>query len=117
MTIGPPPATATRPKIAIFSGPTATIANSQPLVTSNTARERFGLPPRRNPDGSPLRFDVLRPQRLAAPVRSTSSSSAPTRWSGTLPSCTRRPTARWMPRGRSTASARARPTCRSMKLC
>lgn len=68
MTIGPAPATAARPKIAIFSGPTATIANSQPLVTSNKARETYGLPPRRNPDSSPMRFDVLRAQRLATPV-------------------------------------------------
>lgn len=57
-----------KPCIAVFSGPTATIQNSEPLVTSNKARERYGLPLRANPDGSPLRFDVLRPQRLAAPV-------------------------------------------------
>jgi L-asparaginase len=57
-----------KPKIAVFSGPTATIQNSEPLVTSNKARARYGLPPRTNPDGSPLRFDALRPQRLAAPV-------------------------------------------------
>jgi L-asparaginase len=57
-----------RPKIAIFSGPTATIQNSEPLVTSNKAREKYGLPLRTNADGSRMRFDVLRPQRLAAPV-------------------------------------------------
>src|SRR6185436_2947834 len=57
-----------RPLIAVFSGPTATIQNSEPLVTSNKARARLGLPPRANPDGSPMRFDALRPQRLAAPV-------------------------------------------------
>ena len=57
-----------RPRIAVFSGPTATIQNSEPLVTSNKAREKYGLPLRTNPDGSPTRFDVLRPQRLAAPV-------------------------------------------------
>ena len=57
-----------RPRIAVFSGPTATIQNSEPLVTSNKARERYGLPLRANPDGSPARFDVLRAQRLAAPV-------------------------------------------------
>ena len=57
-----------RPKIAVFSGPTATIQNSEPLVTSNKAREKFGLPLRTHADGSPMRFDVLRPQRLAAPV-------------------------------------------------
>ena len=57
-----------KPKIAVFSGPTATIQNSEPLVTSNKAREKSGLPLRTNPDGSPMRFDALRPQRLAAPV-------------------------------------------------
>src|SRR5215467_10347975 len=57
-----------KPRIAVFSGPTATIQNSEPLVTSNKARVKHGLPPRLNPDGSPMRFDALRPQRLAAPV-------------------------------------------------
>src|SRR5215467_9582317 len=61
-----PPAAKLR--IAVFSGPTATIQNSEPLVTSNKARHQHGLPLRTNPDGSPLRFDALRPQRLAAPV-------------------------------------------------
>ena len=60
--------TSSRPKIAVFSGPTATIQNSEPLVTSNKAREKYGLPLRTNPDGSPLRFDALRPQRLAVAV-------------------------------------------------
>lgn len=57
-----------KPRIAVFSGPTATIQNSEPLVTSNKAREKYGLPLRMNDDGSPMRFDVLRAQRLAAPV-------------------------------------------------
>jgi L-asparaginase len=57
-----------KPKIAVFSGATATIANSAPLVTSNKAREQYGLPLRSNPDGSPMRCDVVRPQRLAHPV-------------------------------------------------
>ena len=60
--------TGARPRIAVFSGPTATIQNSEPLVTSNKARQKYGLPLRMNPDGTPMRFDVLRPQRLAAPV-------------------------------------------------
>jgi L-asparaginase len=60
--------TGSKPRIAVFSGPTATIQNTEPLVTSNKAREKYGLPPRTNSDGSRLRFDVLRPQRLAAPV-------------------------------------------------
>ena len=33
-----------KPKIAVFSGPTATIQNSEPLVTSNKARHKYGLP-------------------------------------------------------------------------
>ena len=57
-----------KPRIAVFSGPTATIQNSEPLVTSNKAREKYSLPVRLNKDGSPMRFDVLRAQRLAAPV-------------------------------------------------
>lgn len=57
-----------KPRIAHFSGPNATIMNSPPLVTSNKAREKHGLPLLTNPDGSRARFDVLRPQRLAAPV-------------------------------------------------
>jgi L-asparaginase len=60
--------TGVRPRIAVFSGPTATIQNSEPLVTSNKAREKYGLPLRLNPDGSAMRFDVLRAQKLAAPV-------------------------------------------------
>jgi hypothetical protein len=57
-----------KPRIAHLAGPNATIQNSPPLVTSNKAREKYGLPPVTNADGSPLRFDVLRAQRLAAPV-------------------------------------------------
>src|SRR3981081_593524 len=68
VTLTPPTSASSRPKIAVFSGPTATIHNSQPLVTSNKARAKYGLPPRMNPDGSAPRFDAIRPQRLAAPV-------------------------------------------------
>jgi hypothetical protein len=57
-----------KPRIAVFSGPTATIQNTEPLVTSNKARKKYGLAPRNHADGSPMRFDILRPQRLAAPV-------------------------------------------------
>jgi hypothetical protein len=42
--------------------------NSEPLITSNKARAARGLPARAEKDGSPMRFDALRPQRLAAPV-------------------------------------------------
>ena len=57
-----------KPRIAYLSGANATISNSPPLVTSNKARALHGLPLKTNPDGSAARFDVLRPQRLAAPV-------------------------------------------------
>jgi L-asparaginase len=55
-------------RIAHLAGPNATIQNTPPLVTSNKARGKNGLPLLTNPDGSAARFDVLRPQRLAAPV-------------------------------------------------
>jgi L-asparaginase len=55
-------------RIAHLAGPNATIQNTPPLVTSNKARAKHGLPLLTNPDGSAPRFDVLRPQRLAAPV-------------------------------------------------
>jgi len=57
-----------KPRIAHLAGPNATIQNSPPLVTSNKAREKYGLSPLTNPDGSPPRFDALRPQRLATPA-------------------------------------------------
>lgn len=57
-----------KPRIAHLAGANATIGNSPPLVTSNKARAQYGLPLKTNPDGSPARFDVLRTQRLAAPV-------------------------------------------------
>lgn len=56
-----------RPRIAVFAGPTATVMNSAPLVTSNQARRRHGLPLLRDAWGNEL-ADVLRPQRLAKPV-------------------------------------------------
>lgn len=58
----------TKPKIAVFSGPQATVLNSVPLVTSNKARTKYGLEQLRNSDGSEPRFDHLAPQRFAAPV-------------------------------------------------
>ena len=57
-----------KPRIAHFAGSNATIMNIPPLVTSNKAREKYGLALLTNADGSPPRFDVLRPQRLAASV-------------------------------------------------
>ena len=58
-----------KPRIAHFAGSNATIMNIPPLVTSNKAREKYGLALLTNADGSPPRFDVLRPQRLAASVK------------------------------------------------
>jgi hypothetical protein len=55
-------------RIAHLAGPNATIQNTPPLVTSNQVRVKYGLPLLTNPDGTPARFDVSRPQRLAAPV-------------------------------------------------
>jgi hypothetical protein len=55
--------------IAHLTGPMATIQNTPPLVTSNKARAKHGLPLRCGADGTPLLFDALRPQRLAAPAK------------------------------------------------
>lgn len=57
-----------RIKIAHLAGPNATIQNTPPLVTSNKARRKYGLPPATAADGAALRYDMLRPQRLAAPA-------------------------------------------------
>ena len=57
-----------RVRIAHLSGPTATIQNTPPLVTSNKARARHGLPLLTDETGVPLKFDALRAQRLAAPA-------------------------------------------------
>ena len=59
----------TRVRIAHLAGPNATIQNSPPLVTSNKARAKYGLPLLSNSDNSPMRFDVLRPQRIAASAK------------------------------------------------
>jgi L-asparaginase/Glu-tRNA(Gln) amidotransferase subunit D len=56
-------------RIAHLTGPTATIQNTPPLVTSNKARAKYGLSLRKNPDGSIPAFDALRLQKLAAPVK------------------------------------------------
>ncbi len=61
-------AKAAKPRIAVFSGTSATIQNSAPLVTSNKARKAYGLPLLKNPDGSLPAYDHLVPQRLAAKV-------------------------------------------------
>lgn len=67
---GPAPAdgaSAGKPRIAVFSGPTSTIQNNKPLVTSNKARAQYGLAPLTDAWGQPL-TDWPRYQRLAAPV-------------------------------------------------
>jgi hypothetical protein len=56
-------------RIAHLAGPTATIQNTPPLVTSNKARAKRGLPLLKDADGAALRHDALRPQRLAAPAK------------------------------------------------
>ncbi len=62
------PSKTARARIAHLSGANATIGNSPPLVTSNKARKKHGLELINNPDGSPAKFDIMRPQKLAAPV-------------------------------------------------
>src|SRR6185295_3999786 len=56
-------------RIAHLTGPTATIQNSPPLVTSNKARAKYGLAPLTDIEGKPVLHDALRAQRLAAPVK------------------------------------------------
>ena len=56
-----------KPRIAVFSGPTSTIQNNEPLVTSNKAREQYGLPVKKDAQGHVL-MDWPRYQRLAAPT-------------------------------------------------
>ena len=56
-------------RIAHLAGPTATIQNTPPLVTSNKARKRAGLPSFAAGDGDASGFDALRAQRLATPVK------------------------------------------------
>src|SRR4029079_9148822 len=63
------PTKSRKARIAHLSGPTATIQNTPPLVTSNKARARKGLPLLKDVDGAPLRYDALRLQRLAAPAK------------------------------------------------
>lgn len=56
-----------KPRIAVFSGPTSTIQNNKPLITSNKARAQYGLPLLTDAWGKTL-TDWPRYQRLAAPV-------------------------------------------------
>jgi L-asparaginase len=59
----------TKTRIAHLAGPTATIQNTPPLITSNKARAKHGLPPLKDADGAPLKHDALRSQRLAVPAK------------------------------------------------
>lgn len=61
-------AQSTKPTIAMFAGPTATILNSGTRVTSNKAREKYDLPMITDQDGQKLGSGPLAPQRLAASV-------------------------------------------------
>lgn len=56
------------PLVAVFAGPNGTVLNSAPLLTSDQARVRRGLEPRKGRLGRAGWFDSLRPQRLARPV-------------------------------------------------
>ena len=58
-----------KPRIAHIAGSNATITNSAALVTSNKARASRGLALLRDESGQPIRFDALRPQRLAKAVK------------------------------------------------
>lgn len=57
-----------KPRLAIFSGPTATIQNSYPLITSNKAREKNNLPLLTSDSGESMAYDRLYYQKIAAPV-------------------------------------------------
>src|SRR5258708_10633183 len=57
----------TKLKIVVLAGPTVTIQNNKQVITSNKAREQYGLPLLKDGAGKPL-MDWPRYQRLAAPV-------------------------------------------------
>jgi len=57
-----------KPKIAVFSGPRATVQSSPPLITSEKARLKHGLPPIAQSESSSPVYDHLIPQRLAKAV-------------------------------------------------
>src|SRR5271163_2507727 len=52
-------------RIAHLSGSTATIQNTPPLVTSNKARAKHGLPLLKDVDGATVRYDSLRANCLS----------------------------------------------------
>src|SRR5207237_2277176 len=58
-----------KPRIAHIAGSNATVTNSAALVTSNKSRQQRGLTLLRDESGQAIRFDALRPQRLAKAVK------------------------------------------------
>ena len=101
-------ATITKPRVAHLAGPTATIQNTPPLVTSNKARAKYGLPPQDQP------------RRQHAEVRCAAAAAAGRAGEGlcravlgacrsrpTRPSSTGRRTAISMRPGRSTRTRRS----------
>ena len=65
----PSPEDASRPNIAVFAGPTATVLNTLTGPrTSQKARAKFGLPPMKDWAGRVVQQDQLTFQRLAAPA-------------------------------------------------
>ena len=62
-------------RIAHLAGPTATIQNTPPLVTSSKARAKAGLPPLTAGKGNPSAFDPLRAQGLCRAVLGPSARS------------------------------------------
>ena len=102
-------------RIAHLAGPNATIQNTPPLVTSNKARVKHGLSLLTNPDGSPVRFDVLRPQRLAAPVTAYVEQFSGIRLKPTPLSSTARQTVTSTTPDACTRSAKAPTTSRFMR--
>ena len=61
------PSSIAKIRVAHLAGPAATIQNT-PAGDLEQGAQKYGLTPRRNPDGSLPMFDALRLQRLAAPV-------------------------------------------------
>lgn len=57
-----------RPLVALIAGPTATVLNTDPLVTSVKVRAMHGLPPARDWFGREVQVDTLYFQKLAAPA-------------------------------------------------
>ena len=88
-----------KPRIAVFSGPTATIQNSEPLVTSNKAREKYGLPPRSMPTARRCVSTFCARSAWRRRSRSTLNNSARIRSNAMPPSFTRRRTAISTPAG------------------